>query len=145
MLADALLQDFYSNLGESAKPYEGAAEFLAACHLRGLKVGGVKNGRDGFQRSKIVGMGLEHHVDLVVTSGGFGIKKPILGIFRACLEGLRVEPAEAAFVGDNFRADMEPAIELGMRALWKSTAASPRVTFSSESLNEIRAFLLPAV
>jgi len=144
-LTATLLKDFDSNLGRSARPCAGALELVEACRVRGLKVGIVTNGRDAFQRSKIEGIGLTELVDLVVTSGEFGAKKPDQRIFRHCLEGLEVLPAEAAFVGDDFEADMAPSIELGMRAIWKSPTGSPRVAFSSESLYEIRAFLLQAV
>ena len=89
-------------------------------------------------------MGIAQNLDAVVTSGGLGIKKPDLRIFRACLQMLDVEPNDAAFVGDDFAADMQPALELGMRAIWKSSSSSPQVAFSSDSLNEIQAFLLPA-
>lgn len=141
-LAEWLLSDFDNNLGAVAQPYPGALDLISACKARGLKVGLITNGRDAFQRSKVVGMGLADF-DAVVTSGGLGIKKPDLRIFRACLQLLDVEPSSAAFVGDDFDADMQPALELGMHAIWKSVVHSPQVAFSSDSLHEIRAFLLP--
>jgi len=144
-LAEMLRADFDDNLGVSAKPYAGALTLVRSCRALGIKTGVVTNGRDAFQRSKISGMGIAEDLDAVVTSGGFGIKKPDLRIFRACLQMLDVTPDAAAFVGDDFEADMQPALELGMHAIWKSAASSPRVTFSSDNLNEIRAFLLPAV
>lgn len=142
-LAESLLVDFDSNLGIAAKPCPGALDLVVACKAQGVKVGLVTNGRDAFQRSKIAGMGITESFDAIVTSGGLGIKKPDLRIFRACLRMLDVEPDAAAFVGDDFVADMQPAIELGMRAIWKSTDSSSQVEFSSDSLSEIRAFLLP--
>ena len=144
-LAGSLLADFDNNLGTVAKPYAGALDLVSSCKAQGMKIGLVTNGRDAFQRSKIIGMGIAENFDAVVTSGGLGIKKPDLRIFCACLQILDVEPSAAAFVGDDFAADMQPALELGMRAIWKSAASSPRVAFSSDDLNEIRAFLLSAV
>jgi putative hydrolase of the HAD superfamily len=140
-----LLNDFDENLGKSARPYAGAFELLTSCKAQGLKIGIVTNGRDAFQRSKILGMGIESLVDVVVTSGGFGVKKPDPRIFHACLDVLRVTPSEASFVGDDFDADMLPSIALGMRAVWKSTEASSAVAYSSDSLDKIRAFLLEDV
>ncbi|WP_255990476.1 HAD family hydrolase [Chitinolyticbacter albus] len=144
-LVESLLADFDKNLGATAKPYVGALDLVRSCKAQGMKVGLVTNGRDAFQRSKIIGLGLGENLDALVTSGGLGIKKPDSRIFRACLQMLDVEPHTAAFVGDDFAADMQPALELGMQAIWKSAATSPRVAFSSDSLNEIRAFLLSAV
>ena len=125
-VATKLLQDFDNNLGKLAMPYEGAISLVEACKAHGLKVGIVTNGRDAFQRSKIDGLGLTKLVDFVVTSGGFGIKKPDPQIFQSCLEGLSVNPNQAAFIGDDFKADMEPSLELGMIAIWKSASKSQR-------------------
>ena len=136
-LREALLKDFDENLGKHARPYPGATQAILALKQRGLKLGIVTNGRDAFQRSKIEGMGVTRLVDSIVTSGGFGVKKPDLRIFLACLAELQVAPESAAFVGDDLASDIEPAIELGMLAVWKSSARSNRVTFSSDDLASI--------
>ncbi len=140
-LAERLLRDFDTNLGRFAVPFPGATELIAWCQSIGLKVGIVTNGRDAFQRSKIEGMGLSGAVDATVTSGGYGVKKPDHAIFLACLQRLRTSAKEAAFVGDDMLADMEPAIALGMLPIWKSGAKSERVAFSSDHLSEIHAYL----
>lgn len=137
----ALLADFDARLGQFALPCPGAAELLAGCRAAGLKVGVVTNGRDAFQRSKIAGMGLQPLVDAIVTSGGFGRKKPDPAIFLACLAALDTAPDSAAFVGDDFAADMMPALQLGMRAIWKSQAPSDQVAFSSAGLGDVLAHL----
>ena len=69
-----LLEEFDSDLGSQAVAYPGAIELLAWCRSKSLRTGIVTNGRDAFQRSKIAGMGVEHLVDAVFTSGGFGSK-----------------------------------------------------------------------
>ena len=113
-----------------------------AARGRGLKIGVVTNGRDAFQRSKIAGMGAAAHIDATVTSGGFGAKKPDHRIFAACLGELGVAPSEAAFVGDDFEADMEPALALGLHAVWKTKLQSPRVAFCADELPAIHAHLM---
>jgi len=140
-LETRLLEDFDANLGKLAVPFAGAHELIAWCKSRCLKVGIVTNGRDAFQRSKIAGMGLDSAIDAIFTSGGYGVKKPDPAIFMACLEQLGVQPSEAAFVGDDLRADMEPAIALGMLPIWKSRIQSAQVAFSSDALPEIHAYL----
>ena len=143
-LEDALLADFDTNLGKLAYPYAGAVEALAALKTKGLKLGIVTNGRDGFQRSKIEGMGMTLLFDSIVTSGGFGAKKPDPRIFLACLADLQVSPASAAFVGDDFEADMEPSIALGMHSIWKTAKQSNLVTFCSNEISKIGQYLLSA-
>lgn len=141
-LTARLLEHFDTHLGRSAIAFPGAIALLEACRAHGLMIGIVTNGRDVFQRSKIAGMGIEPLVDAIVTSGQAGIKKPDPRIFKACLEALNVRAGEATFVGDDLTADVEPALALGMRAVWKSKHVSPLATFSSDSLEEIRLFLL---
>ena len=144
-LASTLLRDFDDHLGSRACAFPGARELLSGCRERGLKTGIVTNGRDAFQRSKIAGLGIDALVDVTVTSGQLGIKKPDHRIFQACLEALSVPPAEAAFVGDDFAADMTPAMALGMHAVWKSPLPSDQVAFSSDHLDEIGRHLLNAI
>jgi len=140
-LEERLLNDFDINLGKLAVPFPGAREIVAWCKSRGLKVGIVTNGRDAFQRSKLTGMGLSTLTDATLTSGAFGLKKPNHAIFTACLAQLEVQASEAAFVGDDFHADMEPAISLGMLPIWKNAATSERVAFSGNELADIHAYL----
>lgn len=143
--ASGLLADFDANFGKFARPFDGARDLLAACRERGLKLGIVTNGRDGFQRSKITGLELDGYVDAIVTSGAFGAKKPDPRIFLECLSALDVAADAAAFVGDDFDADIEPALGLGMHAVWKSVETSARVPFCSNSLLEIQTYLLRRV
>ena len=119
-------------------------QLLRSLRESGIRLGIVTNGRDRFQRNKIEGMGVGAMVDAVLTSDGFGVKKPDLRIYRACLSALDVEPADAIFVGDDLTADIEPALALGMRAVWKSPRRSPKATFCSDSIEEICAYLLQA-
>ena len=61
-----------------------------------------------------------HHglvADAVLTSRAHGKTKPHESIFRALLELLGVEPAEAAMVGDTIEDDVEGALAVGMQAV----------------------------
>ena len=61
-----------------------------------------------------------HHglnVDAAISSFHHGKTKPHASIFRAVLDLLDVEPADAAMVGDTVEDDMDGALALGMRAV----------------------------
>ncbi len=62
--------------------------------------------------------GLRVHLDAVVISETFGIRKPRREIFDAVLKELGVEPAEALHVGDSLRADVGGAASLGIHTAW---------------------------
>ena len=137
-----LLSDFDNNLGQYAQAFPGAIELLQSCKQAGLKTGIVTNGRDAFQRSKIKGLGLDSSIDYIVTSGGFGLKKPNPAIFLHCLNALGVTPDKTVFIGDDFDADIQPAYKLEMLPIWKSTSSSCIAVFGSDSLYEIKDYLL---
>src|SRR5207244_11284453 len=98
---------------ENFELYEDALPVLADLRARGLKLGLVSNtGRD-------LDAFVAHHrldVDAAISSRLHGKTKPDPTIFRAMLELLEAEPAEAAMVGDSFEDDIEGARALGIRA-----------------------------
>ena len=91
--------------------YEDAPPVLEELRRHGLKLGLVSNtGRnlDAF---------VAHHrldVDAAIGSGAFGRTKPHPTIFRAVLERLEVEPADAAMVGDSIEDDVDGARAAGI-------------------------------
>ena len=94
--------------------YEDALPVLAELRRLELKVGLVSNtGRDLDQF-------VEHHrleVDAALGSRAHGKTKPDPSIFRAVLDRLGVEPADAAMVGDSIEDDVDGALAIGMRAV----------------------------
>lgn len=57
---------------------------------------------------------IARYFEIQVISGVEGIEKPDPAIFRLALERTGVDPAQAAYVGDNPDFDIAPASELGM-------------------------------
>jgi HAD superfamily hydrolase (TIGR01549 family) len=93
--------------------YEDALPVLEELRRLGLGLALVSNGvrdLDDF----VLHHGLD--VDAAVCSRAHGRIKPHETIFRAALERLAVEPAEAVMVGDSLEDDVEGAQALGMRA-----------------------------
>jgi HAD superfamily hydrolase (TIGR01549 family) len=91
--------------------YEDAPPVLAKLRAQGLRLGLVSN--TGRNLDEFVA----HHrldVDAALGSGAFGRTKPHPTIFRAVLERLEVEPAEAAMVGDSPVDDIEGARATGI-------------------------------
>jgi putative hydrolase of the HAD superfamily len=91
--------------------FEDALPVLDDLRARGLKLGLVSNtGRD-------LDAFVAHHrldVDAAIGSGAFGRTKPHPAIFRAVLERLEVDPADAAMVGDSVEDDVEGAHAAGI-------------------------------
>jgi HAD superfamily hydrolase (TIGR01549 family) len=91
--------------------FEDAPPVLAELRAQGLKLGLVSNtGRD-------LEAFVAHHkldVDAAIGSGAFGRTKPHPTIFRAVLERIGVQPAQAAMVGDSPEDDVEGARAAGI-------------------------------
>jgi putative hydrolase of the HAD superfamily len=83
------------------------------------RIGVLTNGRPSIQRRKVVALGLDGLVDVVVFARewGDGRGKPDAAPFRAVLRQLRTSPGSSVFVGDNVVADMQGASAVGMRTI----------------------------
>jgi putative hydrolase of the HAD superfamily len=94
--------------------FEDVLPTLAALRADELRIGLVSN------TARDLDEFVRHHaldVDAAVSSGKHGKTKPHPAIFRAVLELLAVEPAEAVMVGDSVEDDVEGARAVGMRAI----------------------------
>ena len=120
--------------------YDDVPETLAALRAAGLSIGLVSNSaRDVREFAR-------HHeldVDAGISSFHHGRSKPHASIFRAVLDLLGVEPADAAMVGDMIADDIEGARAVGMRAiLIDREGLHPEFEPRIESLRELPALLL---
>lgn len=67
---------------------------------------------------RIVGLGLHHYFDHVITSEDTGVKKPAPEPFRKALQALGTKPEQTLMVGDWAERDMVGAKNLGIRTAW---------------------------
>jgi len=124
---------------ENFELYDDVPDALAALRSAGLRIGLVSNSaRDVREFARHHGL----DVDAGISSFHHGHTKPHASIFRAVLELLGVEPAEAAMVGDTIADDIEGALALGLRAILVDREGrhedfEPRV----ESLSELAPLL----
>lgn len=106
-------------------PRADATTCVAAVRAAGGKVGIVGTlatpEAEAFRRacSAIVPL-----VDAWQLSCETGTAKPSAAAFTAVLDALGVAPSHALVVGDDLAEDVEPALALGMRALWLRAEAS---------------------
>ena len=99
---------------ENFELYDDALPALAALRGAGLKIGLVSNSARDVHEFAV------HHalqIDAGISSFHHGRTKPHASIFRAVLDLLEVEPADAAMVGDTIGDDVEGASAIGMRAI----------------------------
>jgi HAD superfamily hydrolase (TIGR01662 family) len=125
---------------ENFELYDDVLGTLAAIRAAGLKIGLVSNSaRDVREFARHHGL----DVDAGISSFHHGRTKPHASIFRAVLDLLAVQPAEAAMVGDMVADDVEGARAVGMHAiLLDREGLQPDFEPRIESLAELPGLLL---
>jgi putative hydrolase of the HAD superfamily len=94
-----------------------AHRLLEDVRARGLRIAIVSNTFDppDLLHADLAAEGVTERVDAVVFSSEVGRRKPAPEIYRAALDAVGVEPANALFVGDRVREDVQGPAALGMR------------------------------
>jgi len=126
----------YAALGLDARVVEEVMERLAVAHLerhvwcgidpevprvldelkrQGLMAAVISNTDDGRLTDSLAG--IAESFDLLIDSHHVGVSKPDPAIFRLALEQLKLEPHEAAFVGDSYVHDALAAKSAGLRGI----------------------------
>jgi HAD superfamily hydrolase (TIGR01662 family) len=99
---------------ENFELYEDVMPVLDELRHAGLKIGLVSNSARDVRDFAL------HHaldIDAGISSFHHGKTKPHGSIFKAVLDLLEVDPADAAMVGDTLEDDIEGALALGMQAV----------------------------
>jgi HAD superfamily hydrolase (TIGR01549 family) len=120
--------------------YDDVLDTVAALRAADLRIGLVSNSARDVREFAL------HHgldVDAGISSFHHGHTKPHASIFRAVLDLLGVEPAEALMVGDTIADDIEGALALGMQAILLDREGlrpefEPRIETLQELLSTLR-------
>lgn len=114
-----LLADF-ENRGEWPQLvlFPRVEEYLQQRRQDGFKLGIVTNGSTNAQQAKIEKTGLDKLVDTFLISEKERIRKPEPEIFLRAAKRLDAATTECVFIGDNPRADVYGAQQVGMKGIW---------------------------
>lgn len=108
----------------------------------GYPLGLITNGPADVQRQEIAILNLAHYFDLILIEGEQGYGKPDPRVLKGATAALGFEPEQILFVGNSYRADIEPSIAAGWRTAWirrpsdVPPSADPREPGLPESLPE---------
>lgn len=117
--------------------FDDVAPVLAALRRARIPVGIVTNGASDTQRDKIVALGLDALIDVVVVSGEVRAAKPEAAPFRTVVAGLGVDPGRVCHVGDNLAADVAGANDAGLISVWLNRVSATRGASDPEPHVEI--------
>lgn len=124
--------------------YDDVQESLRVLKAQGFRLGLISNSHRPL-------VSFESHFDLEglisvrVSSADYGFLKPHPSIFRAALDLMKVQPGDAAMVGDSVAHDIEGARQIGMRPILIARDGAPSVAKTDvpviRSLHELPALL----
>ncbi|QLG63720.1 HAD family hydrolase [Halorarum salinum] len=97
--------------------FEGVVDALAAIRGAGVAVAVVTNLTTRIQLKKLHRLGIEEHVDLLLTSEETGREKPASVMFTLPLARLDCRPSEALMVGNSPESDVEGANAVGLETV----------------------------
>lgn len=112
------------------------------------KLGILSNGLAIKQWEKLIGLGVHHFFDIVVTSEEEEFEKPDVRIFRHATEKMGLKPDDCIMVGDRLDSDIVGAYESGMhtvliqkKKLRKTTTKDVNPEFEIEDISELLGIL----
>lgn len=104
----------------------GVYDLLDELKKRGIKTAVCTDMLADIQMEKLAHLGLIDHIDYLVSSEEAGMDKPGSPIFWLALQKCGCLPDEAVMVGDNFRHDVQGAMDVGIGGIWLNWTHLPR-------------------
>ncbi|WP_427115932.1 HAD family hydrolase [Pseudarthrobacter scleromae] len=133
-LLDGLFDVYLQSYQDAWAAFPDAGPALQSLHDGGIRVGVITNGNHRQQALKVSEIGLGPVIGRIFSSESMGHAKPSSEAFMQPCEILGISPAQALYVGDNFRIDVEGARNAGLHAiLLNRDAGGPEGTIQSLS------------
>lgn len=110
---------------ETMELREGVHELLDDLRQAGVKVAVCTDMLADIQMEKLEKLDLVDRVDFLVSSEEAGMDKPGAPIFWLALQKCGCTADEAVMVGDNFRHDVQGALDRGIGGVWLNWSGLP--------------------
>lgn len=134
-------EDYIRYLPNHNYLFEGTFELLEYL-IKKYELHIITNGFEEVQNIKLKKSGIDKYFKEVITSECIGVKKPNPKIFEFALEKAKAAAHNSIMIGDSYEADVEGAINVGMKAIYftNNNKTSSKVS-SVKSLAEIKQYL----
>ncbi|MDP5093050.1 MAG: YjjG family noncanonical pyrimidine nucleotidase [Polaribacter sp.] len=104
----------------------------------------ITNGFEEIQTKKMQSSNIHHYFDKIITSESVGVKKPNPKVFQHAMEITNARKDNSIMIGDSVEADIEGALQVGMKAIhcnFEGEQIVPKNFKSITSLLEIKQYL----
>lgn len=115
-LIDKIAEDYIDSLADFNHLFDGTLEVLDYLKEK-YKLHIITNGFEEIQSKKMINSNIFHYFDKVITSESVGVKKPNPKVFNHALNIASAAKENSIMIGDNIEADIEGALNIGMKAI----------------------------
>lgn len=129
--------------------YPGVQDTIQQLHSR-YALAIVSDAQTAYAVPELNTVGLASFFDPIIISGDFGYRKPDVRLFEAALSGMKLEPSEVLFVGNDLYRDVHGPQKIGIKTVFfesgettqdKERATPDYIIYSfPELLNAVRYF-----
>ncbi len=99
-------------------PYFGVKRLLKTLRKEGYKIYLLSNAQSSFTRWELNKFKLVPFFDGIFLSSDLGIKKPNMEYYKTLIEKYSIEVDNAVMIGNDYKNDILPAKELGLKTIY---------------------------
>ena len=142
-LINLIADQYITHLADFNFLFDGTCEILD--YLKeNYKLHIITNGFEEIQTKKMINSNIYHYFEKVITSESVGVKKPNPKVFNYALQMVKATPNECMMIGDNLEADIQGAINCGIKAIHYNSENSnsiPKNITSIYNLLDLKEYL----
>ena len=142
-LINLMADQYITHLADFNFLFDGTFEILDYLKEK-YKLHIITNGFEEIQTKKMINSNIHHYFNKVITSESVGVKKPNQKVFNCALDKVNATANECIMIGDNLEADIQGAINCGIKAIHYNSEKNkkiPKNIISIHHLLEIKEYL----
>lgn len=142
-IIDLIAEQYIDHLSDFNYLFEGTFEILDYLKEK-YQLHIITNGFEEIQSKKLQNSKIDHYFNKVITSESVGVKKPNPKVFTHALKLANANSVNSIMIGDNVEADINGAINVGMKAIhcnFEDKVINDKSFISVSSLLEIKQYI----
>ena len=142
-IIDLIAEQYIDHLSDFNYLFEGTFEILDYLKDK-YELHIITNGFEEIQSKKLQNSKIDHYFNKVITSESVGVKKPNPKVITHALKLANANSVNSIMIGDNVEADINGAINVGMKAIhcnFEDKVIYDKSFISVSSLLEIKQYI----
>jgi len=135
-LINLMADQYITHLADFNFLFDGTFEILDYLKEK-YKLHIITNGFEEIQTKKMINSNIHHYFDKVITSESVGVKKPNPKVFDYALQMVKATPNECMMIGDNLEADIQGAINCGIKAIHYNSEKNSKIPNKITSIHHL--------